>query len=88
MRDDFRDMGRMVRAADGRKANESHFFCQAEDGIRDRLVTGVQTCALPIWYGSIPEFFMLQNRRGPRLKFSSPPPCWHSSFDGDRKSVV
>src|SRR5947208_4744621 len=25
------------------------FFFQAEDGIRDDLVTGVQTCALPIW---------------------------------------
>src|SRR5229473_2394269 len=25
------------------------FFCQAEDGIRDKLVTGVQTCALPIY---------------------------------------
>src|SRR5690606_41051374 len=24
------------------------FFCQAEDGIRDFHVTGVQTCALPI----------------------------------------
>src|SRR3970282_2544420 len=24
-------------------------FCQAEDGIRDRDVTGVQTCALPIY---------------------------------------
>jgi len=24
------------------------FFFQAEDGIRDRDVTGVQTCALPI----------------------------------------
>src|SRR5947208_11305423 len=29
------------------------FFFQAEDGIRDDLVTGVQTCALPI---SIPFF--------------------------------
>src|SRR5229473_3534754 len=35
------------------------FFFQAEDGIRDKLVTGVQTCALPIlrpprwrWYRS------------------------------------
>src|SRR5712672_1529235 len=27
------------------------FFFQAEDGIRDKLVTGVQTCALPIWEG-------------------------------------
>src|SRR5580692_7408920 len=25
------------------------FFFHAEDGIRDLTVTGVQTCALPIW---------------------------------------
>src|SRR3990170_5831446 len=28
-----------------------YFFFQAEDGIRDDLVTGVQTCALPICPG-------------------------------------
>src|SRR5256886_7557622 len=28
---------------------QSFFFFQAEDGIRDLTVTGVQTCALPIW---------------------------------------
>src|SRR2546427_12631976 len=28
------------------------FFFQAEDGIRDLTVTGVQTCALPIWGGT------------------------------------
>src|SRR4030042_3411738 len=28
------------------------FFFQAEDGIRDVAVTGVQTCALPIWCSS------------------------------------
>src|SRR5207245_4588470 len=28
----------------------SFFFFQAEDGIRDATVTGVQTCALPISY--------------------------------------
>src|SRR2546426_2112296 len=27
------------------------FFFQAEDGIRDYKVTGVQTCALPIFFG-------------------------------------
>src|SRR5688572_31780961 len=27
------------------------FFFQAEDGIRDLTVTGVQTCALPIYIG-------------------------------------
>src|SRR6266850_6045241 len=30
------------------------FFFQAEDGIRDYKVTGVQTCALPISYGYLP----------------------------------
>ena len=30
-------------------------FFQAEDGIRDYKVTGVQTCALPIYY---PSFFL------------------------------
>src|SRR5829696_7081658 len=32
------------------------FFFQAEDGIRDWSVTGVQTCALPIWAaaGAVP----------------------------------
>src|SRR5689334_24626971 len=29
------------------------FFFQAEDGIRDGTVTGVQTCALPILIGAI-----------------------------------
>src|SRR5687767_5632252 len=31
------------------------FFFQAEDGIRDKLVTGVQTCALPISIGCGPH---------------------------------
>ena len=35
------------------------FFFQAEDGIRDRLVTGVQTCALPIWR----ELFAVADRK-------------------------
>src|SRR5256885_714486 len=82
LRDYFSAFARMVLAAEGRKANESHadcyqyfcmpeygtangrlhfhavhlmrtlptgiFFFQAEDGIRDYKVTGVQTCALPI----------------------------------------
>src|SRR5699024_11788980 len=31
------------------------FFFQAEDGIRDRNVTGVQTCALPIYLFSFSQ---------------------------------
>src|SRR2546425_11253511 len=30
------------------RVRNTFFFFQAEDGIRDKLVTGVQTCALPI----------------------------------------
>src|SRR5215475_7711776 len=32
------------------------FFLQAEDGIRDFHVTGVQTCALPISMATTPRF--------------------------------
>ena len=39
------------------------FFFQAEDGIRDDLVTGVQTCALPIlvdeWAAGVICYIML-----------------------------
>src|SRR5438128_11279113 len=37
------------------------FFFQAEDGIRDATVTGVQTCALPI---SVPLQAALERKRG------------------------
>src|SRR2546430_1390650 len=55
--DYVRYIGLCVLAAECRKANDSQddrhfyffvFFFQAEDGIRDLTVTGVQTCALPI----------------------------------------
>src|SRR5699024_11253141 len=41
------------------------FFFQAEDGIRDRNVTGVQTCALPICAGTE------RSARGPAWWFTS-----------------
>src|SRR5437867_9843618 len=36
------------------------FFFQAEDGIRDRTVTGVQTCALPILWASLDDHELAQ----------------------------
>src|SRR5699024_11944169 len=33
------------------------FFLQAEDGLRDRNVTGVQTCALPIDKTTVSEWY-------------------------------
>src|SRR5688572_32136499 len=41
------------------------FFFQAEDGIRDLTVTGVQTCALPI-------YFISTQRRDTRAHSSRP----------------
>src|SRR6266536_5755977 len=37
-----------MRPVPGGSSGRRFFFFQAEDGIRDPLVTGVQTCALPI----------------------------------------
>src|SRR5690606_40553430 len=44
------------------------FFFQAEDGIRDFHVTGVQTCALPIWgAASDPGLVRKNNEDGYRI---------------------
>src|SRR5438067_922684 len=40
-------------AASGHRRRARVFFFQAEDGIRDRNVTGVQTCALPIFQDAL-----------------------------------
>src|SRR5690348_17656975 len=49
------------------------FFFQAEDGIRDGRVTGVQTCALPIWLLAARPFHgvevKLQNERLTKRSF-------------------
>src|SRR5277367_6866673 len=47
------------------------FFFQAEDGIRYRDVTGVQTCALPI-YLSLSRADLRQSRATPRQKWATP----------------
>src|SRR2546430_8910101 len=56
------------------------FFFQAEDGIRDLTVTGVQTCALPIWpsvrrrrapsRGAQPDLQFEPNGHGPGVRNS------------------
>src|SRR5438094_7182480 len=48
MRVGLRRTGVLARRAFRYEIVELCFFFQAEDGIRDRTVTGVQTCALPI----------------------------------------
>src|SRR5206468_8356543 len=41
------------------------FFFQAEDGIRDLIVTGVQTCALPIYSFSYTQLTTHSGGLGP-----------------------
>src|SRR5207237_6287002 len=49
------------------------FFFQAEDGIRDSSVTGVQTCALPIYRSAV--------------SIRGEPHYLYRAVDGDGKSV-
>src|SRR5215468_11596456 len=46
---DTQGTARIARSLPGKPDIHSFFFFQAEDGIRYRDVTGVQTCALPIY---------------------------------------
>src|SRR5438876_8383358 len=79
------------------------FFFQAEDGIRDGRVTGVQTCALPIWFdvlravpGGLPRLVLpahpVQRRLeapGSRVRRVEPQdPIEDRDPFRDRKSVV
>src|SRR5205823_9076454 len=48
-----RGLGKQASRSSHRAIGLLFFFFQAEDGIRDKLVTGVQTCALPISFASI-----------------------------------
>src|SRR5690606_40051141 len=48
------------------------FFSQAEDGIRDFHVTGVQTCALPIYYRRECRSLWQMRTRPPRVSLSDP----------------
>ena len=64
------------------------FFFQAEDGIRDADVTGVQTCALPILqrqyalYGTLVEILKDEKEFVVKLPFVG------GDVNRDRKSVV
>src|SRR3989441_1857514 len=76
------DAGRLVVSRLG-VSSLVFFFFQAEDGIRDKLVTGVQTCALPIFGAEaedLPGFVVLmsQGRGGQMQPIAARQ--WHSGF--------
>src|SRR5690554_7001543 len=68
------------------------FFFQAEDGIRDADVTGVQTCALPIYHGGAARRFQHEidvGQVGVNIPIPVPLPFfsftgWKGSFYGDQ----
>src|SRR5207244_9303053 len=55
----------------------------AEDGIRDDLVTGVQTCALPISPDALPDWL----ERGARHVMAERPP-WEAEIPVDRLAAA
>src|SRR2546425_8849940 len=68
----------MVCDSDKSEISHLFFFFQAEDGIRDKLVTGVQTCALPI---SPPLSHERCQRTLPRHRFR----CKYKDLPRDRQ---
>src|SRR2546430_10547136 len=56
------------------------FFFQAEDGIRDLTVTGVQTCALPISFVAMPCICRLLGERDHRSTIRLATNAWHRSL--------
>ena len=65
--------------------SDGALFFQAEDGIRDLIVTGVQTCALPIF--SKVAGFVPPDAVSPRSPGSVSVMVKNTKL-GDRKSVV
>src|SRR2546430_3978818 len=61
-----------------------HFFFQAEDGIRDLTVTGVQTCALPILSGSPPAAAEAANAAAPAASAAPAPSASAPAGEGTK----
>src|SRR5687767_15571508 len=63
------------------------FFFQAEDGIRDKLVTGVQTCALPIWSAGLRFVDPAHPYERSRSCIIREPFAWHLSHPGATRGI-
>src|SRR5438309_4050942 len=59
--------GVIIDGCDAVLSYEFLFFFQAEDGIRDGTVTGVQTCALPISNSNVVCGLPFHHRQGGRM---------------------
>src|SRR5256884_2025217 len=73
-------------SCDNENCKDAVFFFQAEDGIRDVAVTGVQTCALPILI-TIPSD-KLASSKSPIVLRSRSPTARASGMQGPRQVGV
>src|SRR3712207_6864943 len=68
------------------------FFFQAEDGIRDIGVTGVQTCALPISVRRTPSYALyrspLREETHPSFKVDTQKNLWIDYAEGRGGSII
>ena len=64
------------------------FFFQAEDGIQDDLVTGVQTCALPIYLAGMMKLVEKLQKHLTDSRFEGKDKHIGRARKRDRKSVV
>src|SRR5699024_11680110 len=64
------------------------FFFQAEDGIRDRNVTGVQTCALPISEEDDDGNSASQNNKGQYQKPTKFKPATQAEIGNLKKEII
>src|SRR4030067_1168052 len=61
-----------LRSVRLRRRSKGELFFQADDGIRDSSVTGVQTCALPIFLGIAYLSLVLGELAPKRLALNNP----------------
>src|SRR2546421_2878563 len=64
------------------------FFFQAEDGIRDLIVTGVQTCALPIYFILYEAARLATITRGAYLERLNNPTPWSRKMMPHHRNMV
>src|SRR5256885_11965526 len=65
----------------------SLFFFQAEDGIRDYKVTGVQTCALPICPRPLPDISIVRKRASGAMSRGGPKKKIREAKDGNNEGI-
>src|SRR3989440_4958105 len=81
----YASTGSFCSAAHSARTFSYFFFFQAEDGIRDLIVTGVQTCALPISRSS--DATAATRHAAIAKSNAMSRPCWNGAEISDGKKA-